>query len=194
VQARAGSDRGLSGDELAAIATSNTGRATRRMADDCWRVRLRSAMRDGAVMKRWGSPQRLAKTIVFFEPPPSVWDEETYLAYRSQAIQARKRRSRLRWSVGVIPALAALIIITVAAAVLLAVPRWRRWLLSQELYCSSRLVMGCFISLLRNLSKLGVTGATVFPGFQGAANKIIEEASIVRQVWPQDLHYRSARQ
>ena len=121
MQARAGSDRGLSGDELAAIATSNTGRATRRMADDCWRVRLRSAMRDGAVMKRWGSPQRLAKTIVFFEPPPSVWDEETYLAYRSQAIQARKRRSRLRWSVGVIPALAALIIITVAAAVLLAV-------------------------------------------------------------------------
>jgi hypothetical protein len=34
--------------------------------------------------------------------------------------------------------------------------------------------------LARNLSKLGVTGSTVFPGFQGAANRLSEKASIVR--------------
>jgi hypothetical protein len=87
---------------------------------------------------------------------PPWWYEETFHAYWSQeAVQARKRWSRIRWSVGLIAVLAVLVIVvvtyvllarvvpsnaliigihapfTAAAAVLLAVPRWRRWLLSQ---------------------------------------------------------------
>lgn len=98
-------------------------------------------------MKLWGSPHRLAKTIaeLFIEPPPPWWYEETFHAYWSkEAIQARKRRSRIRWSVGLIAVLAALIIMVVAyvflavpfevlivaplvatAVVLLVVPSWR---------------------------------------------------------------------